>query len=182
MVRDDGEQQLEVFHRDQVVRLCGLYKAVDHSAGRCSVIGPDHDEVLSADRERTDGLLCEIVIHGDFPVGQKDAEIGLLVDAVGKCPADRTVVGDLGILPFDPREIVVHFILQDKLTLFQAVFGIQIIEAVVDVEHFRDPVVGLLGDGTFGGRRLDGFDELRERSPRVDPASGNGQVPSFVPK
>ena len=182
MIRNYCKKQLQIIHGDQVIRLCGLYDAVDHGTGFGSVVRLDHNEVLSPDRERTDGLFSRIVVHGNFAVGQEDTEIGLLVDAVGKGPADRTVMGDLGILLFYPCEIGVHFILKEKLTLLQTICRSQIIITVISVKHLCDPVVSLLGNGTFGSWSFHGFDKLRKRSPCMDPAACDGQIFPFISK
>ena len=52
-------------HRVQVVRFCSFYKAVDHCAGFCSMIGLDQHEVLPSDRKGTDGPLRRLFKYQD---------------------------------------------------------------------------------------------------------------------
>lgn len=68
-----GQHILQIFVDPETVCFCSLYQAVHDGTGFCSADGIHVDPVLTRKGERTDGALCGIVIHRNFPVSQEES-------------------------------------------------------------------------------------------------------------
>lgn len=101
-----GQHILQIFVDPETVCFCSLYQALHDGTGFCSADGIHVDPVLTPKGERTDGALCGIVIHRNFPVSQEESEIFLLVQTVLESLAGTAVGGDYWKRFFYPRIII----------------------------------------------------------------------------
>ena len=108
VLRDLGQQVLQVFVDLQLVRLGRFHQAVDHCAGLGTVDGVDDVPVGPANGEGTDRTLCCRVVDGNFAVFQEYFQVFLLVQAVFQ-GIPRLLAQDRGrLLFFYPCEVSLH--------------------------------------------------------------------------
>lgn len=65
-------------------------------------------------------------------------------------------------------EIRISFLRENKLTLFPAVRYGQIIESIVNTQHFSDLIISLLSDRAFSSSETDRLYEVCKRSSGMD--------------
>lgn len=155
-------------------------QAVHDGTGFCSADGIHVDPVLTPKGERTDGALCGIVIHRDFPVSQEESEIFLLVQIVLESLASTASGGDYWKRFFYPCEISVNFWHNHTLTVIFPVFIFGFIVNPVQVEQLGNQLHTLCGNAFFNFRNAGGFYEFRILPFCVNQAAGNCQVIFFL--
>lgn len=144
-----GQHILQIFVDPETVCFCSLYQAVHDGAGFCSADGIYVDPVLPPEGEGTDGTFCGVVVHGDFPIGQEEPEIFLLVQTVLECLAGAASGGNFWKRFFYLCEISVNFWSNLTLTVIFPVFIFGFIVKPVQVEQLGDQLHTLCGNGPF---------------------------------
>ena len=144
-----GQHILQIFVDPETVCFCSLYQAVHDGAGFCSADGIYVDPVLPPEGEGTDGTFCGVVVHGDFPIGQEEPEIFLLVQTVLECLAGAASGGNFWKRFFYLCEISVNFLSNLTLTVIFPVFIFGFIVKPVQVEQLGDQLHALCGNCPF---------------------------------
>lgn len=80
-----GQHILEILIYVQVVCFCSFNQAV-HDGTCLGTTSKIHaNTILPTQSKRADGTFCQIIAHGDIPIGQKDPEIIFLIKTVLQC-------------------------------------------------------------------------------------------------
>ena len=159
-----SKKQLKILVGIKLVGLGCFNEAVEYGTGFCTIIGFDQDEILPTYGEWTDSLLGIVVVERYVAIFKEFTQVLFLVDAVGKCPADSTVVCDLVILCFCLRKVVVNHIFKMLLTLLFTVPWGKIVIGVIHVHDLGYHPIGFPGNGAFGCFFAYGLYEFGERS------------------
>ena len=141
----------------RVKQECQENLSVWHLALFCSADGIHVNSVLTPKGEGTDGTFCGVVVHGDFPIGQEEPEIFLLVQTVLECLVGTASGGNFWKRFFYPCEINVSFWRDLTLTVIFPVFIFGFIVKPVQVEQLGDQLHTLCGNGPFEFRNTTVF-------------------------
>lgn len=125
-----------------------------------------------------------IIVYMLWNLGEKQIEVLKSIQSISFCCFDQAVQDSTGFrtigrfyqnkifsakskwtdCPLCSCEISINFPRENKLTLFLAIRHRQIIKRIVNMQYFGDPVISLLGDGTFGCSETDRFYKVCKKS------------------
>lgn len=161
MLRDHGQQVLEVPVGVKAVGLGRFCDAVDRGTRFRTLYRVDHDPVLLSDTETSDGSFRGIVIHGDLTILEEVTEVLLLVEAVRKTVSGLGLFGDLRTVLLQPCKESIDKRLHKHLALPETFLRRQPRQPAVGLKDHRDLLKDKIGDRLssllIGSCGLDGF-------------------------